>query len=113
MANPGALQIQDRNHSNRSSAERIRNLIKDLKSEDWEVVESAAVSLSFLGPKAKVAGPFLIETLKHTQVRVRYHGATAIGRVGVLPPKHLPALIEALDDPSPGVRAAAALVETH
>jgi HEAT repeat protein len=82
------------------SDKRILNLAAFLNLEQTEDVRTAcshaASQLGRLGPKAKVAEPMLLTTLKHPHAQVRIDVASALGKVGANSPETISALIDSL-----------------
>jgi len=85
-------------------AERLEQLIRDLKNPDEQVRYQAAEALKQMGPEAKDAVPALIATLQDKKVKaagssVRYEAAEALGEIGApAANKAIPALRAMLRD---------------
>jgi HEAT repeat protein len=86
-------------------------LAKELRNEDAQVRQRAAIALAELGPKAKAAVPALISALRDPDPGVRRMAASALGEIGPDARRAVPALKNALKDENAQVEkdAAAAL----
>lgn len=90
-----------------SAAEDAAALTKALNGKSAAERAKAAADLADLGPKAKVAVPQLIESLKDSDVEVRGQAAYALGQIGDQRPAVVDALFAAAADKEPLVRRAA------
>jgi hypothetical protein len=82
----------------------LTNLLADPNASDWWAMEWGFRSL---GTNAGPAAGILIEQLQHTNAAVAISRAHLLGEIRIAPDRAVPALIEAMNDPRPGVERAA------
>ncbi len=87
---------------------QVAELTRQLQSDDPEVRQAAAQTLSDLGPDAAPAVEALRSTLHDPETQVRRVCCTALGKTGVVDESTLAALRECLDDTELPVQMAAA-----
>lgn len=79
-----------------ADAERVPELIEQLKSKDEYVRWSAVEALGQIGPAAQEAVPALIAALKDSKKRVRQYATYALAEIGPATQEAIPSLIEVL-----------------
>ncbi|HMP01175.1 MAG TPA: HEAT repeat domain-containing protein [Gemmatales bacterium] len=85
------------------------DLGKLLMSEDEELTQNAMRALTAMGPDAAPAVPYLIQTLRSENPKLRQLAPPLLGIIGKPAGQEaIPALMTALDDPDPDVRLKAA-----
>jgi HEAT repeat protein len=87
-------------------AAQVRQLLKELKSDNGTQRQLAIRELMKLGPRSGDAVPVLIAALSETQGEVRQIVTNVLGNIGKTA---VPALAAALDSPKPGVRRQACI----
>lgn len=90
-------------------------LIANLRTADAKFLQTTILALAAFGGEAVAAVPALIEQLQTQKTNtyevtpniIRFQAARALGRIGPSARQAIPALQQALSDPSPAVRSAA------
>jgi HEAT repeat protein len=94
----------------KEAKEIIPVLLAATRNQDPTVRSNARYGLLALGPDTRRVIPFFISALKKSGRDIRSEAISALGKFGM---PAVPALIEALHDDDPGVRAGAALAFWH
>lgn len=96
------------NVSHSNDAQKVRKLIRSLKSKQRMDRVFAAVVLGKMGADGKRAVPQLARTLKDKDDEVRMRAVIALGKIGPVAVSALPSIFKALKDPYWRVRKDAA-----